>query len=230
MLRVIAVLVAAFLACATSVSAAFYPTSAYERVKVFEWTVLISPSLNAQPRLKAQMMRNLEAQLAFLRANVRPEALKQIVKPDIWMEVTTKGDDAHHIVGQFFPSRRWLLHKGMNPDKLRDVQLNALFAKDGPKGTVLFHELAHFYHDKKMRGSNKIQRLWEAAWLANPKAVDKCRVRRQAYAFRNPGEFFATYSQAYLARTCAFPYDRATLRKIDPDTYALLQRIWGAAR
>ncbi|KMW57482.1 putative metallopeptidase [Candidatus Rhodobacter oscarellae] len=211
-------------------AAAYEKTSEHEALKIYEWTVLVSPSVNARPSLKQTMLRNLDAQLAKIRSSIRPEAMRQVVKARIWLDVTSRGNDGHHVIGQYFPSRTWLRTNGMNPDKYQGVQLNALFAKDGTQGTVVFHELAHVYHDRRIKNSNRIQRMWEAAWLAHPDGFDNCGRKTQAYAFRDPGEFFATYSQAYLSRNCAFPYDRATIQRIDPKMLAFLQKIWGPLR
>ena len=42
----------------------------------------------------------------------------------------------------------------------------------------------------------------------------------------NPQEYFAENTEAFFSRNDFFPFTRAELKKHDPETFALLQRLW----
>ena len=49
----------------------------------------------------------------------------------------------------------------------------------------------------------------------------------RAYALTNAQEFFAEATEAFFARNDFFPYTRAELEALDPETGALLAKLWG---
>ena len=48
------------------------------------------------------------------------------------------------------------------------------------------------------------------------------------YALTNPQEYFAESTEAYFSRNDFFPYDRAELEKHDPETAALIGKLWNS--
>ncbi len=47
------------------------------------------------------------------------------------------------------------------------------------------------------------------------------------YALTDPKEFFAEMTEAYFGTNDFFPFVRAELQRSDPETFALLEEIWG---
>ena len=48
----------------------------------------------------------------------------------------------------------------------------------------------------------------------------------KAYALENPQEFFAELSEAYFGVNDFYPFRRAELERHDPESAALLERLW----
>ena len=48
----------------------------------------------------------------------------------------------------------------------------------------------------------------------------------RAYAMTNPQEFFAENTEAFFSRNDYFPFTRDELKKHDPETFALLEKLW----
>ena len=56
------------------------------------------------------------------------------------------------------------------------------------------------------------------------------RTVERAYALTNAQEFFAETTEAFFGRNDFFPFTRDELRRHDPETFALLAKLWGAPR
>jgi hypothetical protein len=78
-------------------------------------------------------------------------------------------------------------------------------------------------------------KLYDSVFVHGPQgiAVDGSRVAIKAYACTNCMEFFAELSVAYhygldeeTEYNKWYPHNRAQLRKHDPASYAVLQKIW----
>ena len=95
-------------------------------------------------------------------------------------------------------------------------------------GSMMFHELVHALHDRKFGYDNaEIVALFQHAIRKNPSVQDRCAYRTAPYFQLNPAEYFATFAEAYFAPICAFPYDRDTLREVDPRSFDFLQSVFG---
>ena len=98
------------------------------------------------------------------------------------------------------------------------------------------HELAHAYHDRVLPqgfGNPEIRAAYEKAqasgkydrverWHGNGKP----NTFERAYAMTNPQEFFAENTEAFFSRNDYFPFTRDELKQHDPDTFALLEKLW----
>jgi len=98
------------------------------------------------------------------------------------------------------------------------------------------HELAHSYHDRvlpKCFNNPEIKAAYERAkasgkydrvdhWRGNGKPNNFER----AYAMANPMEFFAENTEAFFGRNDFFPFTRDELKKYDPETFALVEKLW----
>jgi Mlc titration factor MtfA (ptsG expression regulator) len=53
-------------------------------------------------------------------------------------------------------------------------------------------------------------------------------VQDKAYAMTNPQEYFAENTEAFFGKNDFEPFDRAELKRTDPEMHALLAKLWGA--
>ena len=96
---------------------------------------------------------------------------------------------------------------------------------------VVLHELAHGFHDqtigfddvrvtaawKKFCDSGKYQSV-----LTSPGPM------REHYGLTNQKEFFAEMTEAYFGSNDFYPFVTGELKQAEPETFALLEEIWGA--
>ncbi|MFN8606756.1 MAG: hypothetical protein U0931_04450 [Vulcanimicrobiota bacterium] len=95
---------------------------------------------------------------------------------------------------------------------------------------VILHEQAHAY---QLAHYPEQQPDLVAAWQ-NARALglyrnltdDEGKHHQQAYALTNQLEYFSELSVMYFARCNYPPYDRAELRKYDPQGYAVIEKLW----
>jgi hypothetical protein len=94
----------------------------------------------------------------------------------------------------------------------------------------VLHEQAHAYflaHYPEKQP--EIMAAWEHAQqtgLYRNVTDDEGRLHEQAYALTNQLEYFAELSTMYFARCNYPPFDRAALRKYDPQGYAAIELLW----
>jgi hypothetical protein len=120
--------------------------------------------------------------------------------------------------------------RGMHPLKAKAVVLHltkvltkSYQEKDRPEQLVMLHELAHAVHDKFLGDSNSnVKTAYQQAMAR--KLYDK-----SLYIATNEHEFFAEASCAYLDRLEYFPKTREELKKHDPETFKLMEGVWGKA-
>jgi len=48
----------------------------------------------------------------------------------------------------------------------------------------------------------------------------------RAYAMTNPQEYFAETTEAFFGTNDFFPFTRDELKKLDPEMFALLEKLW----
>ncbi len=209
----------------------FVPTAQYDTRTVDGWTVRVNRRLLAdgdQADLGREALPLLEAKLREVSVAIPAPALAELRRVPIWLGV----DDGHAPCAEYHPSRDWLVTNGFNPDKARAVELgNARrfvdWSKDQP--SMVLHELAHGYHDRVLGYDQPevvaaLKRVRQAGLYD-----DVAHVRggsKRAYALTNPPEFFAELSEAYFGSNDFFPYGREELRRHDPESFALLERLW----
>ena len=95
---------------------------------------------------------------------------------------------------------------------------------------VILHELAHSYHDQVLSFENKdILNAYQRA--EKEKLYERVLLFRggktKHYARTNHKEFFAEMTESYLGVNDFFPFVRAELKEHDPQTFNLMQKIWG---
>ena len=54
--------------------------------------------------------------------------------------------------------------------------------------------------------------------------------KTQHYALTNEKEFFAEMTEAYFGQNDFYPFNRAELKRDEPELYELLTKIWGTPK
>lgn len=215
---------------------AFEPTDAYETRDVEGWRVMVNKRFAADaPGQCDELMTLLRVQLYQAGRVVPSAAIEKLKGVTIWVE----GDEPHHPCMVYHPDAGWLREHGMNPDKARCVEIaNAAnflaWTKDQP--WMVLHELAHAYHHQFLPdgyGNRDLRTAWRRAAQDEERYEAVQHINGQtvrAYAANNPMEFFAEASEALFGTNDFFPFVRAELGSHDPETHALVRRLWGVGR
>jgi hypothetical protein len=94
------------------------------------------------------------------------------------------------------------------------------------------HELAHAYHDQVLGFDHaEIQTAWARSRDSGKyKSVLHLGGKKTShYGLVDAKEFFAEMTESYFGHNDFFPFNRAELHEEDPETFALLTKIWGTA-
>ena len=202
---------------------AFEPTSKYSKVNINGWTVYFSSKFAKEPKARKVITAKLQKQTAFIAKTLPAKHVKVMRKADIWVEP----GGHYRALARHHAFKGGIYQEKLNPQKYRDVEIFGMFA-DVRHPSLVLHELAHVYHDRKLGWSDsKIERIYDRFAASMPSAKDKCGKPNKAYALENHNEFFATFTEAYFYKTCNYPYSRAHIQKHHPQMYALLKKAWG---
>jgi hypothetical protein len=215
------------------VKAAFEPTSSYVERRVEGWRVLIHPRLLGEEQaLGDRVLRELEYQLYQIGRHVPAKAVERLRSVPIWLEV----DEPHHPCAAYHPGRGWLVAHGMNPDKAKCVEIaNARTFLDWTRiqPWMVFHELAHAYHDQFLEAgyaNPTLRTLHDQAKAGGTYSAVLHSPRDQpekAYALNNPQEYFAEGSEAFFGLNDFYPFNRLELARHDPRLHEAMFTLWG---
>jgi hypothetical protein len=141
---------------------------------------------------------------------------------------------------EYHPDVKWLEENGRDPAMARSVEFTnvRIFEQETDRmPNFVLHELAHAFHDRALPmgfANPEIKAAYEKAKAGG--RYDRVERRHgngkpntfeRAYAMENPMEFFAETSEAFLSRNDYFPFTRDELKAHDPETFALLEKLWG---
>ena len=189
------------------------------------WRIIIEAKLAETPSLLAPMIEKLEAQLSQIVAKVPSPQIDSLRQTSIWLIHTDPNMEAQKLLGWYHFSADWLAENGYAPELHRAIQFDKRFGREHSQG-IVFHELAHAYHDRELGLENpRIIELHERAKAVG--ARDRCPREGGTYAFSNVEEFFATFSQAYFGGTCSYPNNRNVIRLMHPEILDYLSEVWG---
>ncbi|MFM7323011.1 MAG: hypothetical protein ACKO5K_16045 [Armatimonadota bacterium] len=138
---------------------------------------------------------------------------------------------------EYHPGADWLAENGRDPGMVRGVEITDiadLAAEIERMPCLLLHELAHAFHHQVLGFDRPdIVAAWERAMAAGTYDRVERRFSRgrppaydRHYALATPQEFFAEMSEAWFGQNDYFPYDRAALVALDPETASLVERLW----
>jgi hypothetical protein len=207
------------------------PTDHYDKQTILGWPVLVNrPFSEREPELCGQTLTLLGPHLCNIMRNVPAPAVEKLRQITIWVEEA----EPHHPCMAYHPNAAWLREHDMNPDKAGCVELaNARAFLDWTHAQpwMVFHELAHGYHDQflpdgfenaELRGAHA-----RAVESKNYESVLRVGSQRDKhYALTNPMELFAEASEAYFGTNDFYPFVRAELAEHDPALHALIGRLW----
>ncbi|MFP6873080.1 MAG: hypothetical protein VCA55_06160 [Verrucomicrobiales bacterium] len=217
-------------------------TWSYEKVAVHGWVVFIEISIARDVALKEKIKGQLTVGIENFLDKVPEEALDFLRKIPIWVsnEPGYPLRKNERGVIPFHRSKAWLRGHGLNPHMAPGVHVinpKAAFFEHrilewGPM--TLLHELAHAYHNVKLKLSNEVinnayaKAMAKGLYLRVPGRKDKSKKVR-AYAATNREEYFAELTEAYFGRNDWFPHNRAELKGYDPQGYRMIEELWDAA-
>ncbi len=195
------------------------------------WPVRVNEAfLRDRPELAAKTLDLLRVQLSQIVRRLPSDAVGKLRTITIWVEEA----EPHHPCMAYHPDAGWLRDHGMSEEKARCVEIAN--AKNFLSWTIdqpwmVLHELAHGYHHQKLDGGfeNKdVRRAFERAKAAGSyQSVLRINGRdEKAYALTDPMEFFAEATEAFFGTNDFYPFVRAELKAYDPETFAVLEKLW----
>ena len=197
------------------------------------WTVRVDERLLAPPEaeLGARALALLEAKLVDIKSVMAPAQVVKCQQAAIVLDLSHGGLTSM----QYHPSAGWLKSNGYAEDLARCVHIPvAASFVDAQHNRVqpwcVLHELAHAFHDQVLTFEDKrVEQVWKK-YMDSGHGVRVLFVRGNTtrhYAMTNHKEFFAEMSEAYFGTNDFFPFVHGELKEAEPETYALLQEIWG---
>jgi hypothetical protein len=207
---------------------------AHERRELEGWTVWLDARLVAAPHddLGKRSLRLLGDRLYEIAMITPADRLAKLRAVPIWLDLNHGALKAM----QYHPSAGWLKGNGYAEKLAQGVHIPVAHSFANPRHHrqqpwAVLHELAHAYHDREL--SFEEPRI-KAAWQ---RTVDAMKWREvlhidgkaiKHYALTNQMEFFAEMSEAYFGLNDFYPFQRAELKRDEPEIHALLVEIWGA--
>lgn len=196
------------------------------------WTLQVETVLTKDhPREWGAVKRELDKQLYQITRVVPDGPLAKLREVPIWVN----WDDAGTTCMAFHPDVGYLRQHKMNPEMARGVEIGN--AKNFVSWTyeqpwMVLHELAHAYQFRVLEkgfANSDIQGAYQAAMKSKKyDAVLHWNGKTaKHYAETNAMEYFAESTEAYFGMNDFYPFVNAELKTYDPDTFALMQRIWG---
>jgi hypothetical protein len=212
--------------------------AAYETRIVTGWTVHIRQRLLVQESNATTVALGLlERQLQEIVLRVPPMAVTALRQVPLYFSPEYPGVPPR---AEFHPGADWLRQNGRDPVMAKGIEFTNLriFAREMDRmPNFALHELAHAYHFLVLpQGFNnrETKAIYEKAKAGGQydrvehwHGGGKTNTFDRAYALNNPQEFFAENTEAYFSRNDFFPFTRSELKRHDPETFALLTRLWG---
>jgi hypothetical protein len=197
------------------------------------WTVHIDQRLlsGSEKELGDHALRVLANRLYDIQFVVPADRLARLRQVPIWLDRT----HGKLTSAQYHPSAGWLksngydeaLAKGVHiPDASRFASLN----HQRVQPWSVLHELAHAYHDQVLDFNEaEVKAAWERTRDSHrfDSVLHINGKPTRHYALTNQMEFFAEMSEAFFGVNDFYPFNRAELARDEPETFALLERIWG---
>lgn len=205
---------------------------AYTNVKLDGFSLVVETSLiKSRAQTWAAVRTELHRQLLGINRVIPKPALQKLNQVPIYIHNTSPETRcmAYH------PGAQWLREHKMNPDMEKAIEIGSadnFLSWTQQQPWMVLHELAHAYHDRFLpRGfENPDLAAAHKRGLESKKydAVLHWDGKTTGhYAKNNPMEFFAEASEAYFGQNDFYPFVNAELKTHDPETFALIAKVWG---
>ncbi len=196
------------------------------------WTLQVETALlKEHTREWDSVKRELDKQLYQITRVVPDGPLAKLKEVPIWVN----WDDAGTTCMAFHPAAEYLSQHKMNPEMARGVEIGN--AKNFVSWTyeqpwMVLHELAHAYHFRVIEKGFSNPDIMEAFQVASKSKKYDAVLHWNGktvkhYAETNAMEYFAESTEAYFGMNDFYPFVNAELKTYDPDTFALMRRVWG---
>ncbi len=137
---------------------------------------------------------------------------------------------------QYHPSAGWLKEHGYSEQLARCVHIPAVEDFLSPfeihrMPWVVLHELAHGFHDQTIGFDDaRVTAVWKKFCESGKykSVLTSTGRQREHYGLTNQKEFFAEMTEAYFGSNDFYPFVTGELMQAEPETFALLEEIWGA--
>lgn len=216
------------------------PASGYEIREVSGWTVHVSRTLLATNRPATERaIELLAAQLGEIVRRVPSHAVAELREVPLWVSPEYPGAQPR---AEYHPNADWLREHGRDRAMAKAVEFTnvRIFEPETRRmPNFTLHELAHAYHDRVLpRGfeNTSIKTAYEKAKLSGrydnveQRFGDGRSAYGRAYALTDPQEYFAESTEAFFSTNDFFPFTREELRRHDPETFGLLEKLWGVPK
>ncbi|MBM3995817.1 MAG: zinc-dependent peptidase [Planctomycetes bacterium] len=199
------------------------------------WTVHVDDRLlTTDKKLGDHALRILANRLYDIQHVVPEDKVAKLRKVAIWIDVS----HGKLRPAQYHPSKAWLKQNGYSEKLARCVHIPvaANFSSVNHQRVQpwsVLHELAHAYHDQVLGFDHvEIKAAYERFRESGKyKSILHINGKKtQHYALINEKEFFAEMTEAYFGHNDFYPFNRAELKRDEPDLYELLQKIWGSPK
>jgi len=161
---------------------------------------------------------------------VPADKLAKLRKVPIWIDLD------HELRSmQYHPGVGWLQRHGYDPRMVKSVHIPRAKSLINLHRTyhqpwVVLHELAHAYHDREL-GFNEPEIMAAYKRVVDAKIYESVLINRgnkaRHYALTDQKEFFAEMTESYFGTNDFYPFVKRELREVDPQTHALLEKVWG---
>lgn len=207
----------------------------YSKLQISDWQLIVHRDLiEKEPELWKRVEQELKHQFYQIHRRVPAEAVKKLKLVTIWVEL----QEGHHPGLVYHPNPDWLSNHNMNPKKAGCVEIAS--ARNFVNWSLtqpycILHEMAHAWHHQQMpggHGNKEVSLTLERAkqrGLYGPVLHIKEK-SREAYAGKNPMEYFAESTEAFFGTNDFYPFVRSELRQYDPEMHDLLARVWGVKK
>ncbi len=209
--------------------------TAHTKRDIEGWTVHIDNRLlNGDKKVGDHALRILANRLYDIQHVVPADKVAKLRKVAIWI-------DASHgklKPAQYHPSARWLQDNGYAEALAKCVHIPVAaefssVAHQRVQPWSVMHELAHAYHDQVLGFDDAevkaaYERFRESGRYKSVLHINGKKT--QHYALTNEKEFFAEMTEAYFGHNDFYPFNRAELKRDEPELYDLLTKIWGTPK
>jgi hypothetical protein len=211
----------------------------YKPMVIEGFTVILSAETNKHrndPEFIRKPLEVLEYELRAISAAMPAKSVDKLRNVLIFVEWDEKkrmsnGRSGTALAVYYGGHQLSLLARGMLPLKAKNVtvlsmkHLTKMHQPEDDAGVcVLLHEIAHAVHDQILGFENPAIRG------AFKQALERKLVDAEAYAATNDAEFFAEMSCAYFDQLDYYPKTRTDLKTHDPETFKVMETVWGKAK